>query len=101
MFVFNLYEYTIVKKLKLLSFSKLMDIEINISKNTDANNTIDNIEWQKMIFIYNALDNGWTIKKLNKSYIFSKKHEGKKEFFDENYLAIFIKDNINKNNILS
>ena len=78
-----------------------MDIEINISKNTDANNNIDNIEWQKMNFIYNALDSGWSIKKVNKSYIFSKNHEGKKEIFDEKYLAIFIKDNINKNNILS
>ena len=77
-----------------------MDIEISINKNTE-NSNIDNIEWQKMNFIYNALDSGWSIKKVNKSYIFSKNHEGKKEIFDEQYLAIFIKDNINKNNMFS
>jgi hypothetical protein len=77
-----------------------MDIEISIKKNTETNN-IDNIEWQKMNFIYNALDSGWSIKKINKSYIFSKNHEGKKEIFDEQYLAIFIKDNLNKNIMFS
>ena len=77
-----------------------MDIEISIKKNTEPNN-IDNIEWQKMNFIYNALDSGWSIKKVNKSYIFSKNHEGKKEIFDEQYLAIFIKDNLNKNIMFS
>jgi hypothetical protein len=54
-----------------------------------------------MVFLYNALDNGWTIKKRNDSYIFTKYHEGKKEVFDESYLSIFMKDNININNILS
>jgi hypothetical protein len=52
-----------------------------------------------MIFIFNALENGWTIKKKNKKYIFSKNHEGKKEIFSEDYLTSFIKDNSNINNI--
>ena len=62
---------------------------------------IDKIKFQKMVFLYNALDNGWTIKKRNESYIFTKNHEGKKEIFEESYLSIFMKDNININNILS
>ena len=57
--------------------------------------------FQKMVFLHNALDNGWSIKKRNKSYIFTKKHEGKKEVFDEKYLSVFMKDNNNINNILS
>lgn len=40
-------------------------------------------------------------KKKQNSYIFTKNHEGKKEIFDEGYLAIFMKDNSNINNILS
>ena len=43
------------------------------------NNTIDltniNIkskEFSKIMFIYNALEDGWTIKKINNKYIFSK-----------------------------
>jgi hypothetical protein len=75
-----------------------MDIEMNIP-NSDLN--IDKIKFQKMVFLYNALDNGWSIKKRNDSYIFTKNHEGKKEIFDESYLAIFMKENANINNFLS
>jgi hypothetical protein len=45
----------------------------------------------------NALDFGWTIKKSEDSYIFTKKHEGKKEVFHENYLESFIKTNLGCN----
>ena len=47
----------------------------------------------KMAFINNALENGWSIKKNNESYIFSKKHEGKKEMFSDSYLSTFVKEN--------
>ena len=75
-----------------------MDIEIKLENKQIE---IDSIKFQKMIFLYNALDNGWTIKKRNDSYIFTKYHEGKKEVYDDSYLSIFMKDNININNILS
>jgi hypothetical protein len=75
------------------------NIEINI---LDASQIeIDQIKFKKMVFLYNALDNGWSIKKKQNSYIFTKNHEGKKEIFDESYLSIFMKDNSNINNILS
>ena len=75
------------------------DIEVNI---LDAGQVeIDQIKFKKMVFLYNALDNGWSIKKKQNSYIFTKNHEGKKEIFDESYLSIFMKDNSNINNILS
>ena len=78
------------------------DIIINVKNDLDAGQLeIDQIKFQKMVFLYNALDNGWSIKKRNNSYIFSKNHEGKKEIFDESYLSIFMKDNMNINNILS
>jgi len=88
----------------------LMNIEVkidndrgNTSVNTGGNISldIDNIKFQKMVFLYNALNNGWSIKKRKESYIFTKNHEGKKEIFDETYLAIFMKDNTDINNILS
>lgn len=47
----------------------------------------------KMAFIHNALENGWSIKKNNESYVFTKKHEGKKEMFSDSYLSTFVKDN--------
>ena len=48
-------------------------------------------------FLYNVLNNGWTIKKNKKEYIFIKNHEGKKEVFTDNYLNTFLKDNFNFN----
>ena len=78
-----------------------MDIEINIA-NSDDNKQIEieQTKFQKMVFLYNALDNGRSIKKRNNSYIFSKNHEGKKEIFESSYLSIFMKDNSNINNLL-
>ena len=35
------------------------------------------IKSKKMIFIYNAIENGWSVKKSKDSFIFTKKHEGK------------------------
>ena len=48
----------------------------------------------KMNFIMNALDKGWSVKKTDGSFIFSKKHEGKKEVFMEDYLEKFITHNM-------
>ena len=73
-----------------------MDIEVNI-KDLE----IDKLKFKKMVFLFNALENGWSIKKRKDSYIFTKNHEGKKEVFDESYLSIFMKENADINNILS
>jgi hypothetical protein len=48
---------------------------------------------QKMMFIMNALEKGWSVRKSKDSYIFTKKHENKKEIFQENYLETFIASN--------
>ena len=82
-----------------------MDVKINVEhleeyiKNGDLK--IDNITFQKMLLIYNALDDGWCIKKKDSSYIFSKNHEGKKEVLEETYLLKFIKSNLDLKKILS
>jgi hypothetical protein len=49
---------------------------------------------QVMAFLMNALERGWSVKKKNNEYIFSKKHEGKREVFQENYLESFIQSNL-------
>lgn len=67
-----------------------MDDQIHLSKK----------EFQKMIFIMNALNKGWTIKKSDESYIFTKKHEGKKEVFESEYLEKFIETNLDLQNII-
>ena len=70
-----------------------MDNNINI--NTSSNFEIDYIKLQKMAFIYNAIHSGWTVKLNKNSYIFSKKHEGKKEIYLDTYMKSFIEKNMN------
>ena len=61
---------------------------------------IDYIKLQKMAFLYNALENGWTIKKDKEVYKFTKTHQGAKEIFLDSYLRRFMKENIDLNSIL-
>jgi len=61
---------------------------------------MNHIEYRKMKFIFNALDDGWEIKKKDDTYIFTKKHEGKKEVFTNNYLKEFVIKNCDVDEIL-
>lgn len=63
--------------------------------------SVNNIEFQKMVFIMNALDDGWSVKKAQDKYIFSKKHENKVEVFQEEYLATFILQNMKLSKTIS
>jgi len=56
--------------------------------------TLDLVTFQKLVFFYNALHNGWTITQKNDTYVFEKKHKGKKEIFDDSYLSNFMKTNL-------
>ena len=75
-----------------------MDIEINLENEKSLE--LDKIKFQKMVFLYNALDNGWSFKKKQNSYIFTKNHESKKEVLNESYLSIFMKENADINKLL-
>ena len=57
---------------------------------THQNIKIDKPVFQKMMFLMNALDQGWSIKKSQESYIFTKKHENRREIFQEDYLEKFL-----------
>ena len=50
----------------------------------------------KMKFIWNALEQGWTIKKKGGQFIFTRKHENKTEVFRDNYLENFLVSNFTK-----
>jgi hypothetical protein len=56
--------------------------------------TVERITYQKMKFILNAVDTGWSVKKVGDNYIFTKKHEGKREVFMADYLEKFIHENM-------
>ena len=47
-------------------------------------------EWSKILFIMNAIEDGWRVKKKGDMYIFSK-HKGKEmQAYEEKYLEKFI-----------
>jgi len=76
----------------------------NITIESASNNSnIDVIQLQKMVLIYNSLENGWTVKKhLEKDvYIFTKNHGGKKEVYLDSYLRRFMENNFNIDKIIS
>ena len=66
----------------------------SVVKSNIPKQKIDYIKLQKMSFIYNAIQDGWNVKKLRGKYIFTKKHHSKKEYFYDSYLKEFIESNI-------
>ncbi len=76
---------------------------MNLTINLDLDNEnfkIDSIKFQKMLLLYNSIEEGWSIKKIGDSYIFKKNHEGKKEILDEKYLLTFMKSNFDMSKII-
>jgi hypothetical protein len=80
-----------------------MDIKVNLDSLKDLENNvkIDPVKFQKMILLYNSIEQGWSVKKNNESYIFSKKHENKKEVLEDSYLLKFMKTNLDLNKMIN
>ena len=55
---------------------------------------MDNIELRKAQFVFNAVTDGWTVRKIKDIFIFTKKHENKKEVMSEDYLKTFLIKNL-------
>jgi len=47
-------------------------------------------EWRKILFIFNAIEDGWSVKKRDNLYIFSKQKGKEKQIYEEKYLEKFI-----------
>jgi hypothetical protein len=81
-----------------------MDIKINLETFKDLENEnikIDAIKFQKMLLLFNSIEQGWTVKKRKESYVFIKNHEGKKEILEDAYLLKFMKTNLDLNKVFS
>jgi hypothetical protein len=82
----------------------LMDFKINLESLRDLENNnlkVDAIKFQKMILLFNSIEQGWSVKKKGDSYVFSKGHEGKKEVLEDSYLLKFMKTNLDLNKLIS
>lgn len=81
-----------------------MDIKVNLDSLKDLENEnvkVDVIKFQKMILLYNSIEQGWSVKKRDGSYVFTKAHENKKEVLEDSYLLKFMKTNLDLNKIIS
>ena len=61
--------------------------------------SLDNPNVKKMVFVMNALEQGWTVKKKGDSFVFRKKHEGRREVLRKEYLDNFIEKNFDVSKI--
>jgi hypothetical protein len=88
----------------MFSRNYLMDIKINLESLKDLENEnikVDAIKFQKMLLLFNSIEQGWSVKKRNGSYVFTKNHEGKKEVLEDSYLLKFMKINLDLNKVIS
>jgi hypothetical protein len=68
-------------------------VQLEIPSESSSDIQIPKNQFKKMVFIMNALEQGWSVKKSVDSYIFTKKHENRREIFQENYLENFLISN--------
>lgn len=47
-----------------------------------------------MLILYNSIEESWSVKKRNDSYVFTKHSENKKKFLKTHYLLNFMKTNL-------
>lgn len=57
--------------------------------------------FQKMMFLTNAIEQGWTVKKSNDTFVFKKKHENRTEYLEEKYLETFLVSNLSNELLFS
>lgn len=72
----------------------------NIQELENAEVKLDVIQFQKMHLMFNAIEDGWSVKKKNDSYVFTKPHENKKEVLENNYLLRFMKTHLDLSKII-
>jgi hypothetical protein len=71
------------------------EFKIDISSYLENDNLkIDTLQFQKMVLLFNAIEDGWSLKKRDGSYVFTKNHEGRKEILHDDYLVAFMKNNL-------
>jgi hypothetical protein len=63
--------------------------------------SLDSIISQKMSFIYNALEDGWEVKKKGDNYVFKKRHHNNREVFLDSYLEQFLRKNLDVSSMIT
>lgn len=72
--------------------SEKLDFTINIESLANLDNVkVDIVTFQKMVFLFNSIEQGWTVKKREGAFVFTKPHENKKEVIADSYIMQFMK----------
>lgn len=61
-------------------------------KEEKERNKEEKIKYYKMLMIYNAIDNGWTVRKKNGVYRFNKRNEDRDEMLKEGHIDKFLRE---------
>ena len=61
---------------------------------------IDCITLQKMAFVYNAVQQGWSVRKRKGAYVFRRRHRGEKQIYLDDFLKKFVEENLDVENIV-
>jgi hypothetical protein len=56
---------------------------------------------KQMIFIANALENGWSVRKAGKNYVFTDRLEGRSEVYEAGFLDAFVRENTDMRTFLA
>ena len=69
---------------------ELMELAFDLGDSVN----VDLITLQKMALVYNAIQEGWTVKKREDRYVFSKPHRQQKEVYMDSFLRSFLETNL-------
>tara|TARA_B110000967_G_scaffold206541_1_gene253515 strand:- start:307 stop:699 length:393 start_codon:yes stop_codon:yes gene_type:complete len=86
-------------KLKKEDLKIIFSNQYRFKKQSHVITNYDNKFKYIFVFLFNVLNNGWTIKKNNSDYIIYKKHQGQKELFSKHYLASFMEEHFKLNKL--
>lgn len=54
----------------------------------------EKIKYYKMLIIFNAIQDGWTVKKCNGIYKFHKRNEDRDEMLQESHIDTFLRESV-------
>jgi len=109
MFVFdNIYkENTDIKDTDNINNEKIEKIKKEIKQIEEAEEELkkrnkelkkakeeEKIKYYKMLMVFNAIEDGWTVKKCNGIYKFYKRNEDRDEMLQESHIDTFLKDSL-------
>ncbi len=62
---------------------------------------VDCMTLQKMAFVYNAVQSGWSVRKTKGAYVFRRRHGGERQIYLDSFLKQFVEENLDMDKLVS